>query len=1119
MRRINRSLCKISGLCFLILFVLIESPALSDVNFHVSPKREKPCQYQGTDKKRSPRMKISSQPGEILTIQDPREEELITDLPLEEPRQFEYLMYNGEQVEIPVSIPKGHMLEVAIRDGSLPGDHFYIEILENNRTIGGAKNNGSVVTYSEPVVVSVYAEVIIVRVTYIYGTNIWPMNFFLRFVLLPEGADFVSPDEAAKKEDVIERIIPQVFADIIIRPEMEVKVSPRPVYKNMPITDAIGQEIHRTSDKEWMTFVDLVPEANWGHPCRYAFVDYEKAESVGTFSALLPPGGERYLLENIDKESPIQRLTIGAGSVKVIEEIFSHAHEEFLYEITMPRNARLRVSVRDTGAEGDYWRADTFEGSILLDTTRGDGTNFYSPASSALINSGKASVKISYEKGIDLWHASLLIQLECVATVRERPGGGGISFGVDNGCMGWPIGMPEPIDCTMHGRSSDCTKYAVLISGGGQRESNYIRYWNDISFMYNVLIKTYQFKKENIYILFSDGTNENDDLVIKGEFVNSSTDFDCDGTSDVTYSATKENLEKVFSIDFNEKEIEPEDMLLVYATNHGIPYPSYGEGGGSHHVPEANPNSILILYNGDYVKDTEFAGFINAMDDVEKLRKVFVIGTCYSGGFIDDFQSLPGGACVITSSQGDQLSYRCVARLEENIYEGQYDEFLYLWTSAINGATPSGTSIIADVDRNDDYIISMAEAFEYAQECNMTPEEPQLAKDPLYQVHKRILCGGLSDVSGDESDVIDALIPNVSFESGMWEISYPDSYQGDLTLTWVPCGWRFYEEDESSDFQNTANANDPGVNSFVRPDSQHYYKGNFSALFYAKGDPIEGVNYREEARLLSANFTEIPEAVSFWAYSENNQVDGGAVQREHKLILSLCDASACTEVPLCTIRREMGGSDEAYLHSCTGGQETLGPGPVASSFGEDGSLWYRYTYSWPSERTTPPFYFQIVAQADRWEPDTYSLTTFWVDYAGPSDPNGILIQGDGIEDACAYCNNPSLADPNEGKIMAILSYPGCNFSLYPIYLIDQSADVTSFDLFQGFENLFPIHSLHQRELRGGSLHTTYRLWGLLAGDDYPIVPGESYFLHMGNSTPSTIVVVPADRLLTTPHVF
>ncbi|MGA1824782.1 MAG: hypothetical protein ACMUIP_08965, partial [bacterium] len=192
-------------------------------------------------------MKISSQSGEIIDIPDPRKEKLITKLPLEEPREFEYIMYCAEQVDIPVSIPKGHMLEVAIKDGSIPGDHFYIQILENNRTIGGAKNNGSVAAFSEPVMVPVSSELLIIRVTYNYGTQIWPMNFFLRLVLLPEGADALTDVEIAKREDVIERIIPQIFADVT--PEMDIKVSPRPVYRNMTITDTIGKEIHTTSNK------------------------------------------------------------------------------------------------------------------------------------------------------------------------------------------------------------------------------------------------------------------------------------------------------------------------------------------------------------------------------------------------------------------------------------------------------------------------------------------------------------------------------------------------------------------------------------------------------------------------------------------------------------------------------------------------------------------------------------------------------------------------------------------------------------------------------------------------------------------------------------------------------
>jgi hypothetical protein len=50
--------------------------------------------------------------------------------------------------------------------------------------------------------------------------------------------------------------------------------------------------------------------------------------------------------------------------------------------------------------------------------------------------------------------------------------------------------------------------YALLISGGGTKETNYARYYNDTKFMYNTLVNDYKYDKNKIKVLMSDGPSD-----------------------------------------------------------------------------------------------------------------------------------------------------------------------------------------------------------------------------------------------------------------------------------------------------------------------------------------------------------------------------------------------------------------------------------------------------------------------------------------------------------------------------------------------------------------------------------------------------------------------------------
>lgn len=103
-----------------------------------------------------------------------------------------------------------------------------------------------------------------------------------------------------------------------------------------------------------------------------------------------------------------------------------------------------------------------------------------------------------------------------------------------------------------------------------------------------------------------------------------------------------------------------------------------------------------------------------------------VLGQCHSGGFNDDLTKV--GCVVASACTGEESSNSTV-----DMY---YDEFVYHWTSAVNGADHCGNPVNADT--NSDGYVSMEEAFEYAKnndvyafEDSPDRETPQYTSTPL----------------------------------------------------------------------------------------------------------------------------------------------------------------------------------------------------------------------------------------------------------------------------------------------------------------------------------------------------------------------------------------------------
>ena len=247
--------------------------------------------------------------------------------------------------------------------------------------------------------------------------------------------------------------------------------------------------------------------------------------------------------------------------------------------------------------------------------------------------------------------------------------------------------------------------YAIIVSGGVNKNSNYERYWNDCSFIYQTLVNKYRVPKENIIPLISDGNDPQVDMFKTDyTYANSSLDLDFDGTNEVELSATKTNV--VQSINNISAKIKSGDHLLIYVTDHG---------GSDDYLSK----SYICLWGSDKIYDHELAALLSPLCKKGVIVNA-ILGQCFSGGFIDDLEQ--AGCVVATASTGMEYSWACATI--------PYDEFLYHWTSALNGADAHGKELSADKDNDGN--ITMREAFEFAISKDIMDESPQYSSSPLY---------------------------------------------------------------------------------------------------------------------------------------------------------------------------------------------------------------------------------------------------------------------------------------------------------------------------------------------------------------------------------------------------
>ncbi|MBN2505616.1 MAG: hypothetical protein JXQ71_02870 [Verrucomicrobia bacterium] len=260
---------------------------------------------------------------------------------------------------------------------------------------------------------------------------------------------------------------------------------------------------------------------------------------------------------------------------------------------------------------------------------------------------------------------------------------------------------------TYSGSAQNC--YAVIISGGIEARQNYQRYWGDSALFYSTLTRKYGYSDDHIFALISDGTNpandRNNDRYASPVYANSPTDLDDDGDVDTDGSATLANVQATF--DTLAGILTVNDQLVVYVTDHG------GQ--------ESGHDAVIWLWNGDTLRDDEL---LEMTEDLP-CPVMFILETCYSGGFTDDLdqdKQVIGTACAYNDTSVAGTTFP------------EYDQWMYYFVSALRGFYPGDDpwddGAVCDADANNDGQVSFKEAFDHAYAHRDAGDVPQYGSNP-----------------------------------------------------------------------------------------------------------------------------------------------------------------------------------------------------------------------------------------------------------------------------------------------------------------------------------------------------------------------------------------------------
>ncbi|MFQ6104999.1 MAG: carboxypeptidase regulatory-like domain-containing protein, partial [Candidatus Glassbacteria bacterium] len=281
--------------------------------------------------------------------------------------------------------------------------------------------------------------------------------------------------------------------------------------------------------------------------------------------------------------------------------------------------------------------------------------------------------------------------------------------------------IPKLYTGPKYGNRNPGGAYAVILSGGASAGNNHIRYWNDSSNIYTTLTQVYEYPDENIFALISDGLDPAPD---RSDGTNSPPDLDGDGDDDIMGPCVLSEIQSLFTMlgDI----LETGDQLFIFTTDHG------GTNGGW--------SVYLNLWNWEELQDNVLESLV---DGIPQCDMIFTMEQCFSGGFEDNLAWDDEGRVFSSAAAYDEYSWAMPPDYE-------YDTYVFYWTAAVKGEDAYGNPV--DADYNGDGVVTMDEAFQYAELMDFSDETPQYHSNPEDLGSELSLWGTRSFIEGFVTD-------------------------------------------------------------------------------------------------------------------------------------------------------------------------------------------------------------------------------------------------------------------------------------------------------------------------------------------------------------------------------